>query len=512
MSELTKIKDVTTRYGLTARTLRYYQDIGLLTSVRDENNDHRMYDEAAITRLQQILILRKLNISIKDIKQIFETPGSDAVLAILGKRADDIDGEIGLLHELREIILDFVRQIKNADFHDENEVKKLYDKAQSLEIQLATNDYSGNTSNANRLFEVAEKLEDKRITTPIAIKTYKQSVPPMRFIGKKYPSGGEAWKEWDENSYAQMLKAELGDVYEDGSLIGLMCQLNGFEYWLGYFTAASTPVPDGFEYTDFPARDIVTGWLYGKEDEVFAVESIAYEKLLAEGFAPIDDWWFERYHPVRTVPDKKGYMIIDICFFANTAFDAKSLEPFKPKVDALEYGEPHTIALETMVAGINRSDINGAAGQHAKMENGELVITAQGDLDCMQTVEQFPLPLRIDAVVKAGGTDEGSIRMYYHAGTANFNWEEHLFLCDTVSGVPSIHPGFGRVSADEYHCMTWIIHREFAAILINDELRYAAPQEIKQPVTDNVRIGTAWGGTIAVKSLAVTPIYQGSRK
>ena len=68
MSELTKIKDVSMKYAITARTLRYYEDIGILTSIRTESYAHRMYDEAAITRLKQILILRKLNISVKDIK------------------------------------------------------------------------------------------------------------------------------------------------------------------------------------------------------------------------------------------------------------------------------------------------------------------------------------------------------------------------------------------------------------------------------------------------------------
>ena len=191
----------------------------------------------------------------------------------------------------------------------------LYDKAKEIETQLVT-------PNANRLLEVTEKLDDKRLTTPIPINTYRQSVDAMRFIGKKYESGAVAWSEFHDKGYNDLLlenvNINLKDFYEDGdSLIGLMCHRNGFEYWLGYFTPENTPVPNGFEYEDFPKKDIVTCWLYGKEDEVFAVEPVAYEKLGEEGFAPIDDWWFERYHPVRTIPDKKGYMIIDICFFAN---------------------------------------------------------------------------------------------------------------------------------------------------------------------------------------------------
>ena len=67
MHELVKITDMTGRYDITARTLRYYEDIGLLASTRSDDYAYRLYDEAAVQRLEQILILRKLNISIKDI-------------------------------------------------------------------------------------------------------------------------------------------------------------------------------------------------------------------------------------------------------------------------------------------------------------------------------------------------------------------------------------------------------------------------------------------------------------
>lgn len=75
MSELTKIRDVSNQYQVSARTLRYYEDMGLLSSVRKSDVSYRLYDAEAIKRIEQILILRKLNISIKDIKRIFNTSG-----------------------------------------------------------------------------------------------------------------------------------------------------------------------------------------------------------------------------------------------------------------------------------------------------------------------------------------------------------------------------------------------------------------------------------------------------
>lgn len=91
MNKLIKIRDVSTKYDISARTLRYYEDMGLITSTRSNDYAYRLYDETAVKRLEQILILRKLNISIKDIQRIFNTSGSEVVLDVLGKKVEDID-------------------------------------------------------------------------------------------------------------------------------------------------------------------------------------------------------------------------------------------------------------------------------------------------------------------------------------------------------------------------------------------------------------------------------------
>lgn len=58
MSELIKIRDMANRYDLSARTLRYYEDMGLIKSVRREDYAYRLYDEANVKRLEQRLSWR----------------------------------------------------------------------------------------------------------------------------------------------------------------------------------------------------------------------------------------------------------------------------------------------------------------------------------------------------------------------------------------------------------------------------------------------------------------------
>jgi len=164
MNELIKIKDLSGRYNISARTLRYYEDIGLINSTRKDDYAYRLYDEAAVKRLEQILILRKLNINIKDIQRVFAASGSDVVLEILSKKVEDIDEEVALLHELKEIVIAFIHQIEQADFSKDSDVKSLYDKAKEIETQLINVNYTGNPSPVHRLFEVSEKLEEKALS------------------------------------------------------------------------------------------------------------------------------------------------------------------------------------------------------------------------------------------------------------------------------------------------------------------------------------------------------------
>ncbi len=159
MNDLMKIRDVSARYDVSARTLRYYEDMGLIASVRNADYAYRLYDEQQLIRLEQILILRKLNISIKDIKRIFDTNSASIVLDVLNSKVGDVDSEIALLHELRDIILRFIGRIKAADFANADDVKLLYAEAREIEQCIGNVDYDGNPSDVNRLLDVTEQLK-----------------------------------------------------------------------------------------------------------------------------------------------------------------------------------------------------------------------------------------------------------------------------------------------------------------------------------------------------------------
>jgi len=69
-----KIGELAKETGLTVRTLRYYDQIGLLIPSQRLENGYRVYLEADVGRLQQILSLRQLGLSLDQIQSSFENP------------------------------------------------------------------------------------------------------------------------------------------------------------------------------------------------------------------------------------------------------------------------------------------------------------------------------------------------------------------------------------------------------------------------------------------------------
>ena len=76
------VKEVSALTGISIRTLHHYDAIGLLKASAVTAAGYRLYDESALQRLHNILLLRQLQFSLKQIKQILDAPGYDPLLAL----------------------------------------------------------------------------------------------------------------------------------------------------------------------------------------------------------------------------------------------------------------------------------------------------------------------------------------------------------------------------------------------------------------------------------------------
>lgn len=68
------VKEVSQLTGVSVRTLHYYDAIGLLEPTKVTDAGYRMYDDTALSRLQNILLFRELQFPLKEIKEILDSP------------------------------------------------------------------------------------------------------------------------------------------------------------------------------------------------------------------------------------------------------------------------------------------------------------------------------------------------------------------------------------------------------------------------------------------------------
>lgn len=68
--------------GVSTRTLRYYDELGLLAPERIAENGYRIYGEAEVNKLQQILFYRELNLALEDIRKILDSKDFDVLVAL----------------------------------------------------------------------------------------------------------------------------------------------------------------------------------------------------------------------------------------------------------------------------------------------------------------------------------------------------------------------------------------------------------------------------------------------
>lgn len=68
--------------GVSARTLRYYDGIGLLKPARLNSSGYRIYGRAQVERLQQIMFYRELGFGLEEIKRIIDGPGFNRLTAL----------------------------------------------------------------------------------------------------------------------------------------------------------------------------------------------------------------------------------------------------------------------------------------------------------------------------------------------------------------------------------------------------------------------------------------------
>ena len=122
------VKDVSELTGISIRTLRYYDEIGLLKPTKLTNSGYRLYDQKALERLQEIMFFRELEIPLIHIKKILENPNYDKE-QVLWTQKSILEKKRNRLNGIIELITDVMKGVNTMSFEafSNDDIRKIVD-------------------------------------------------------------------------------------------------------------------------------------------------------------------------------------------------------------------------------------------------------------------------------------------------------------------------------------------------------------------------------------------------
>lgn len=170
------VKEISKITGISIRTLRYYDEIGLLKPARVTEAGYRLYDDQELEKLQEILFYKELEIPLSDIKKIMDNPEYDKQKALAVQKSL-LERKRNCLNRIIELIDDVMKGVNTMSFgaFTEEDVKKIIDH--SLELQ------SQETRNA--IIEQFGSLENYRASMEENLKDGSRAAELIKIYGSK---------------------------------------------------------------------------------------------------------------------------------------------------------------------------------------------------------------------------------------------------------------------------------------------------------------------------------------
>ena len=211
--------------GISTRTLRYYDEIGLLKPARINSSGYRIYGTAEVDRLQQILFYRELGVNLDSIKEIMTSEKFDGATALkehreklLEKREqldlliENVDKSIQLTE--RKIIMTDEEKFEGfkQKLVDDNEQK--YGK----EIREKYGEDAVNKSNAKvkgmtqAQYEDVTKLEEQ---LALSLKAAMATGNPAGELAQKAADLHRQWLSFYWDQYTKEAHAGVAQMYVD---------------------------------------------------------------------------------------------------------------------------------------------------------------------------------------------------------------------------------------------------------------------------------------------------------
>lgn len=103
------VGQIAQKYGVTARTIRHYEAIGILDSTRDQESNYRLYGDAEVNRIDQIMLLKDMGFTLKEISTIITSDGNkQSIIRIIKNRLNNLTKKSSLFHQCIDLLAEFL--------------------------------------------------------------------------------------------------------------------------------------------------------------------------------------------------------------------------------------------------------------------------------------------------------------------------------------------------------------------------------------------------------------------
>lgn len=203
-----RIQQLAELAGISTRTLRHYDDIGLLVADRDKDSNYRLYQEHHVDRLQQILLYRRLNMSLDAIRSTLDDATYDPLQALLRHR-DELIAEQQRMRDILDTVNRTISHLKGG------QTMSQHDKFNGLREELIK------TNERDHGAEIRAKYGDAVVD---------QSYAHMR---KLSTHEFEAMQQLSEDILSKLGEAVRGNAAIDDPIAVEICSMH--ERWIRYF-------------------------------------------------------------------------------------------------------------------------------------------------------------------------------------------------------------------------------------------------------------------------------------